>query len=82
MSSKFIILLLTLFVASSIQQQTIPCDFELAVIPHPIASLCNFYVICVFKEGQIRACPPNEIFVPFNSTFGECVPGKRKKKII
>lgn len=77
MNSKLIILVLAIFVSPSIQEETLPCNLEgIGVVPHPVASLCNLYLVCAFGEGNVRECPQDQVFFAYNETFGACEPGE------
>lgn len=74
-------LIVAIFINLSLQQETIPCEFQIAVLPHPVASLCNLYVVCVFGSGTVQQCPAGQVFFPQTGVmppFGECEDGKPK----
>lgn len=78
MKSILVILLLVFLEKSSSQQEFI-CEHELAVVPHPVAQLCNLYVVCVFGLGHVAECPAGQIFFAHPGTlppFGACEYGE------
>lgn len=80
MDSKAILLLLTLFVGMSIQQdiQCVP-GYDVAIIPHPVSFLCNQFVVCLFQTPYINTCDEGKFFFAYNATFGTCEEGRMIK---
>lgn len=54
------------------------CDYQLAIEPHPVAQLCNFYLVCVNKISYLYECEAGKIFIPepdVTPPIGDCVEG-------
>lgn len=80
MKAIFALFSLLLIHASSQQEIFGPCDYNIAVLPHPVASLCNFFIFCLNSVGYVYECAEGQIFVPEENVtppYGECQNGKK-----
>ena len=79
----FFVLFSLLLIHTSNQQEVFgPCDVNFSVTPHPVASLCNFYIFCLNTVAYVFECEEGKIFVPeldVDPPYGECKEGKNLK---
>ena len=79
MKSFFVLFSLLLIHASNQQEVFGPCDVNFSVTPHPVASLCNFYIFCLNTVAYVFECEEGKIFVPEQNVdppYGDCKEGK------
>lgn len=52
---------------------------DLGVLPHPVANLCQYFIVCIFGTPSVFICADDEIFVADLGSIppnGRCQPGK------
>lgn len=61
---KFFATIFLIFLVKFSATQELICDYNLATLPHPNATRCDLYVLCVMYTATVQQCAEGKIFFP------------------